>query len=123
MQALTDTILDEEVPRAQLALLLQHFSKLDDGREPWRVLYPLKEVLRVVVCATIARTTHNVRLPWTADAARVGRGMAAAMSATCACQTEGGRRNLKIAGTTLPSRPTFASRPTHVMVRRSSRRA
>ena len=54
MQALTETILDEEVPRARLALLLQHFSKLDDGREPWRVLYPLKEVLLLVVCATIA---------------------------------------------------------------------
>ena len=48
------TILDEETPRARLALLLQHFSELDDGREPWRVLYPLKEVLLLVVCATIA---------------------------------------------------------------------
>jgi predicted transposase YbfD/YdcC len=54
MEAVTDTILDEEVPRARLALLLQHFSKLDDGREPWRVLYPLREVLLLVVCATIA---------------------------------------------------------------------
>jgi predicted transposase YbfD/YdcC len=54
MEAATDTIMDEEVPRARLALLLQHFSELDDGREPWRVMYPLKEVLLLVVCATIA---------------------------------------------------------------------
>jgi predicted transposase YbfD/YdcC len=54
MEAATDTIMDEESPRARLALLLEHFSKLDDGREPWRVMYPLKEVLLLVVCATIA---------------------------------------------------------------------
>jgi hypothetical protein len=38
-----DTTLDEESPRARLALLLKHFSKLDDDREAWRVLYPIKE--------------------------------------------------------------------------------
>jgi predicted transposase YbfD/YdcC len=46
--------LDEEMPRARLGLLLQHFSALDDGREPWRVMYPLKEVLLLVTCGTIA---------------------------------------------------------------------
>ena len=35
---------DEDVPRDRLALLLEHFSKLSDGREPWRVMYPLAEV-------------------------------------------------------------------------------
>ena len=54
MVAFTDTILDEEVPRARVALLLEHFSELGDEREPWRVMYPLKEVLLLVVCATIA---------------------------------------------------------------------
>src|SRR5580692_8008274 len=54
MDAFTDTMLDEEVPRARLALLLKHFSLLDDGREPWRVLYPLYEMLLLVTCATIA---------------------------------------------------------------------
>jgi len=54
MDAVTDTILDDETPRARLALLLKHFSKLDDDREPWRVMYPLQEVLLLVVCATIA---------------------------------------------------------------------
>jgi len=37
-----------------VALLLEHFSELGDDREPWRVMYPLKEVLLLVVCATIA---------------------------------------------------------------------
>jgi predicted transposase YbfD/YdcC len=54
MDAVTDTILDEEIPQARLGLLLKHFSELDDAREPWRVLYPLHEVLLLVTCATIA---------------------------------------------------------------------
>src|ERR1700681_4098604 len=51
--ALTGTILDEEMPRARVALLLKHFSELGDEREPWRVMYPLNEVLLLVTCATI----------------------------------------------------------------------
>ena len=39
---------------ARLALLLQHFSEISDDRESWRVAYPLKEVLLLVTCATIA---------------------------------------------------------------------
>jgi predicted transposase YbfD/YdcC len=54
MDAVTDTIMDEETPRARLALLLRRFSDLDDEREPWRVMYPLAEVLLLVICATIA---------------------------------------------------------------------
>ncbi len=49
-----DPIFEGESPRARLALLLQHFSALKDDREPWRVVYPLKEVLLLVTCATIA---------------------------------------------------------------------
>ncbi|HKT54304.1 MAG TPA: ISAs1 family transposase, partial [Caulobacteraceae bacterium] len=41
-------------PRARLAVLLDHFSRIDDEREPWRVLYPLREVLLLLTCATIA---------------------------------------------------------------------
>jgi len=44
----------EEAPRDRLALLLQHFSELEDTREPWRVMYPLSEILLLVVCGTIA---------------------------------------------------------------------
>lgn len=39
---------------ARLAVLLQHFAAIDDDRESWRVAYPLKEVLLLVTCATIA---------------------------------------------------------------------
>jgi predicted transposase YbfD/YdcC len=49
-----DPIFEGESPRARLALLLQHFSELKDDREPWRVVYPLKDVLLLVTCATIA---------------------------------------------------------------------
>src|SRR5205807_9043147 len=54
MDVIAVTIPDEETPRARLALLLKHFSKLDDDREPWRVMYPLAEDLLLVSCATIA---------------------------------------------------------------------
>ncbi|MGH6972525.1 MAG: ISAs1 family transposase [Caulobacteraceae bacterium] len=33
--------------------LLDHFSALEDPREGWRVLYPLREVLLLVLCATL----------------------------------------------------------------------
>lgn len=49
-----DPTLSWELPRARLALLLKHFSELDDDREAWRVLYPIEEVLLLVTCATIA---------------------------------------------------------------------
>jgi len=49
-----DAIFDGEVPRARVALLLKHFSQIDDGREPWRVVNPLAEVLLLLTCATIA---------------------------------------------------------------------
>lgn len=54
MAPVTHPLTDEEMPRARLGLLLQHFSELDDDRERWRVMYPLKEVLLLVTCATIA---------------------------------------------------------------------
>src|ERR1700736_3851254 len=44
----------EYADRARLALLLRHFSELKDNREPWRIVYPLQEVLLLVTCATIA---------------------------------------------------------------------
>src|SRR3954466_15378202 len=44
----------EDVPRDRLRLLLKEFAALDDAREPWRVLYPLHEVLLLVTGATIA---------------------------------------------------------------------
>src|SRR3546814_16378585 len=34
--------------------ILDHFSALRDHREQWRVLYPSREVLRLVLCATLS---------------------------------------------------------------------
>lgn len=44
----------EEWPRSRVAVLLKHFSELNDEREAWRVAYPIQEVLLLVTCATIA---------------------------------------------------------------------
>ena len=49
-----DFFADEDVPRARVALLLEHFSRLEDDREPWRIVYPLSEVLLLLTCATIS---------------------------------------------------------------------
>jgi hypothetical protein len=46
-----DAILGGEIPRARLAVLMKHFSQIDDDREPWRVVYPLTEVL-LLTCAS-----------------------------------------------------------------------
>jgi len=37
-----------------LRLLLDHFLKIKDTRQLWKVAYPLREVLFLVVCGTIA---------------------------------------------------------------------
>ena len=49
-----DFFADEELPRARVALLLKHFSEIKDEREPWRVVYPLSEMLLLLTCATIS---------------------------------------------------------------------
>jgi predicted transposase YbfD/YdcC len=54
MDDTSDLLTDEEMPRARLALLLEHFSRLDDSREPQRIMYPLTEVLLLLTCATIS---------------------------------------------------------------------
>jgi predicted transposase YbfD/YdcC len=45
---------DELTPRSRVAVLLKEFSQIDDDREPWRVAFPLAEVLLLLTCATIA---------------------------------------------------------------------
>lgn len=40
--------------KSRLGALLDHLSRIDDVREPWRVAHPLPEVLFLVVCGTIA---------------------------------------------------------------------
>jgi predicted transposase YbfD/YdcC len=40
-------------PKPRLRLLLDHFAAIEDDRPSWRVMYPLQEVLFLVVCASI----------------------------------------------------------------------
>ena len=40
--------------KPRLRLLLDHFSKIKDTRQAWKVAYPLRELLFLVVCGTIA---------------------------------------------------------------------
>jgi predicted transposase YbfD/YdcC len=40
--------------KSRLKALLEHFSVIEDPREPWRVAHPLPEILLLVVCGTIA---------------------------------------------------------------------
>ena len=40
--------------KSRLRALLEHFSLIEDPREPWKVAHPLAEVLLLVVCGTIA---------------------------------------------------------------------
>ena len=38
---------------SRLKALLHHLSRIDDPREPWRVMYPLREILFLAVCGTV----------------------------------------------------------------------
>lgn len=40
--------------KSRLRALLEHFSAIEDPREPWKVAHPLPEVLLLVVCGTVA---------------------------------------------------------------------
>ena len=40
--------------KPQLRVLLDHLGRIEDTRQSWKVAYPLREVLLLVVCATIA---------------------------------------------------------------------
>lgn len=40
--------------KSRLRALLDHFSLIEDPREPWKVAHPLPEILLLVVCGTIA---------------------------------------------------------------------
>jgi predicted transposase YbfD/YdcC len=40
--------------KPRLRSLLDHFSRVRDTRQPWKVMYPLREVILLVVCGTIA---------------------------------------------------------------------
>lgn len=43
------------MPRSATSVfILDHFSALSDPRQRWRVLYPLPEILLLVLCATLS---------------------------------------------------------------------
>jgi predicted transposase YbfD/YdcC len=46
--------LSEFGEKSRLRALLDHFARIEDPREPWRVAHPLPEILLLVVCGTIA---------------------------------------------------------------------
>jgi hypothetical protein len=41
-----------------LKALRDHFSTIEDPREAWRVAHPLREVLLLVVCGSMADCDH-----------------------------------------------------------------
>ncbi len=41
-------------PKPQLRVLLDHLAAIKDTRQSWKVAYPLREVLFLVVCGTVA---------------------------------------------------------------------
>lgn len=43
----------EGLEKSRLKALLDHFGRIEDPRDPWRVAHPLAEVLLLVVCGTI----------------------------------------------------------------------
>lgn len=49
-----DLLATELGEKSRLRALLDHFSSIEDPRDPWRVAHPLPEVLLLVVCGTIA---------------------------------------------------------------------
>ena len=42
------------------ASLIEHFSALEDPRQSWKVVYPLPEVLLVVLCGTRCSATAGM---------------------------------------------------------------
>src|ERR1700675_706213 len=61
MYKTSDFLADEDLHKARVALLLKHFSRLDDDREPWRIVYPLSEVLLLLLEKLLGRQPVAVR--------------------------------------------------------------
>ena len=51
--------------------LLDHFSALEDPRQAWKVVYPLPEILLIVLCGTMAGAEDFVEIErWAEQEAR-----------------------------------------------------
>jgi DDE_Tnp_1-associated len=46
--------METELAKPRLRLLLDHLAAIRDTRQSWKVMYPLREVLFLAVCGTIA---------------------------------------------------------------------
>lgn len=49
-------------PTAAKQSLIEHFSALEDPRQAWKVIYPLPEILLLVLCATLAGADDFVEI-------------------------------------------------------------
>ncbi|MGZ2402981.1 hypothetical protein ACVIKO_000241 [Rhizobium ruizarguesonis] len=50
-----DFEITEDFAKSRLKSLLDHLGRIEDVREPWRVAYPLRDVLFLVVCGNDLR--------------------------------------------------------------------
>ena len=75
---------DLALAKPRLALLLGHLSELQDARQYWRVAYPLREVLFLVVCATIANCDAKASTPPRAKSLRPRRTVSSRTLKACA---------------------------------------
>jgi predicted transposase YbfD/YdcC len=57
--------LEDVFEKSQLKSLLDHLGRIEDPRDPWRVAFPLREVLFLVVCGTICDCdTYDLIAAW-----------------------------------------------------------
>jgi DDE_Tnp_1-associated len=83
------TAIEPPLGRSRLGALLEHFASIEDPRDVRRILHPLREVLLLVVCGTIADCDDydaiadwgeahldflRQHLPYTHTASRAGAG-------------------------------------------------
>jgi predicted transposase YbfD/YdcC len=52
-RSIREGLMEAVSSKPRLRLLLDHFARIEDDRAGWRVMYPLREVLFLVVCASI----------------------------------------------------------------------
>ena len=123
-----EVFVEDAMPRDRLALLLDHFSQIDDDRDPARVAYPLSEVLLLVTCATIApamKASTSPPCPSISNALPTGHEVTGALKACTGCSTSSSRmtsRAIEVAAGPRTWRPSDAS-PSASCARTSQRAA
>jgi hypothetical protein len=69
------------------ASVLDHFSALSDPRQRWRVLYPLPEILLLVLCATLSGMEDFVEIRLWGEQRLDSYGVSCRTSAVCRLTT------------------------------------